>query len=112
VDLNPMGVGFASVHLTLESGINWVFALTDLFTSLVAEIRGGFGAVTNRLNSAISSAQHARENLSAAESRIRDADIAFETAALTKALILQQAAIAVLAQAQVQPSLALTLLER
>ena len=51
-----------------------------------------------------------RENLSAAESRIRDVDVAFETADLTRHTILQQAATSILAQANVQPQLALSLL--
>ena len=52
------------------------------------------------------------ENLSAAESRIRDVDVAAETADLTRNSILQQAAVSVLAQANVQPQLALALLQR
>ena len=73
--------------------------------------RGTLGAAESRLNVAIQNLQVARENFSAAESRIRDVDVAAESAELTRLNILQQAATAVLAQANQQPSLALTLLQ-
>ena len=72
--------------------------------------RGQLGADQNRLGSALSSILNVRENLSAAESRIRDVDVASETADMTRNSILQQAATAVLAQANTQPQLALSLL--
>jgi flagellin len=68
------------------------------------------GAAQNRMNSAIASISSARENLSAAESRIRDVDVAMESADLTRNSILQQAAVSVLSQANAQPQLALSLL--
>jgi flagellin len=68
------------------------------------------GATQNRMQSAIASISSARENLAAAESRIRDVDVAMETADLTRNSILQQAATSVLAQANMQPQLALSLL--
>jgi flagellin len=73
--------------------------------------RGTLGAAESRLNSAISNLLVARENFMAAESRIRDVDVAFEAAELTRLNILQQAASSVLAQANQQPSLALSLLQ-
>jgi flagellin len=75
-------------------------------------IRADLGATTNRLESTISNLQATAENLSASESRIRDADFASETAALTRAQILQQAGTAILAQANLVPQAALTLLPR
>jgi flagellin len=72
--------------------------------------RGVLGAAESRLNSAVSNLQIARENLYAAESQIRDVDVATEAANLTRLTILQQAAAAVLAQANQQPSLVLDLL--
>jgi len=69
------------------------------------------GATQNRLLTAIKSTQIAKENLSAAESRIRDVDVAEETADLTRNSILQQAATSVLSQANVQPQIALSLLQ-
>jgi flagellin len=76
----------------------------------VNDARGSLGAIQNRLQSSFRSILNARENLSASESRIRDVDVALETADLTRNSIMQQAAVAVLAQANVQPQLALNLL--
>lgn len=85
-------------------------AALDTALNVVTSKRGDFGAVQNRLTQAISSLQVRSENLSAAQSRIMDVDIASETAHLTKHSILQQAAISVLAQANAQPQSALSLL--
>ena len=74
--------------------------------------RGTLGAAEARLNVAITNLMVARENYSAAESRIRDVDVASEAAELTRLNILQQAAAAVLGQANQQPSLALQLLQQ
>ena len=76
----------------------------------LASTRGVLGAVESRLNVAITNLTVARENFAAAESRIRDVDVASEAAELTRLGILQQAGAAVLAQANQQPSLALALL--
>jgi flagellin len=84
--------------------------LIDADIDTVNNARGALGATQNRLQSALSSILNVKENISAAESRIRDVDVAFETADLTRNSILQQAATSVLAQANVQPQLALSLL--
>ena len=76
----------------------------------LASTRGILGATESRLNVAINNLSVARENFASAESRIRDVDVAAEAAELTRLGILQQAASAVLAQANQQPSLALSLL--
>ena len=80
-------------------------AISSLTTS-----RGTLGAIESRLNVTITNLQVARENFSAAESQIRDVDVASEAADLTRLNILQQAGAAVLAQANQQPQLALSLL--
>jgi len=85
-------------------------AVIDTAVDTVTTARGNLGAAQNRMTSAIASIANTRENLSAAESRIRDVDIALETADLTRNTIMQQAATSVLAQANVQPQLALSLL--
>ena len=72
--------------------------------------RGTLGAAESRLSVAVNSLQVARENFAAAESQIRDVDVAQEAANLTRLNILQQAGAAVLAQANQQPALALSLL--
>ncbi len=72
--------------------------------------RGLLGASLNRLESAVSNLQVARENYVAAAGRIRDVDVAQELASMVKNLALQDAATAILAQANVQPKVALQLL--
>ena len=76
----------------------------------VDNMRGELGAVQNRFESTIANLQNVSENLSAARSRILDADIAQETSAMTKNNILQQAGVSILAQANQAPQLALSLL--
>ncbi len=84
--------------------------LLDTAIDTVSSRRGNLGASENRIVSTIRTIANVAENLSAAESRIRDVDVAAETADLTRNSILQQAAVSVLAQANVQPQLALGLL--
>jgi flagellin len=84
-------------------------AINSAISSL-ASTRGVLGATESRLNVAINNLSVARENFLAAESRIRDVDVASEAAELTRLGILQQAGASVLAQANQQPSLALSLL--
>lgn len=74
--------------------------------------RGNLGALESRLSASISNLQVARENFKAAESQIRDLDVASEASELTRLNILQQAGAAVLAQANQQPAIALQLLGR
>ncbi len=80
--------------------------------SSVTRARGSLGAAESRLNVTIQNLSVARENFMAAESRIRDVDVASESAELTRLTILQQAGAAILAQANQQPSLALQLIGR
>lgn len=102
----------AIAALDVTSIANASAAITALETAgdTVNSARGSLGASQNRLQSAFVNTQTQRENLSAAESRIRDVDVAAETADLTRNSILQQAAVSVLSQANVQPQLALRLL--
>ncbi len=88
-------------------------AMLDLIDTAIDDVnssRGTLGAQQNRLGSTLRSLANVRENTSAAESRIRDVDVAMETADLTKNSILQQAATSILSQANQQPQLALSLL--
>ena len=82
----------------------------DAALSDVDTIRGGLGAIQNRFESTIANLNNVAENLSAARSRILDADIAMETSNMTKQNILQQAGVSILAQANQAPQLALSLL--
>ena len=77
----------------------------------LATTRGTLGATESRLRVAITNLSVARENFAAAESRIRDVDVASEAAELTRLNILQQAGASILAQANQQPALALSLLQ-
>jgi flagellin len=89
-------------------------ALEAIKTALasVGVSRGNLGALESRLSASINNLQVARENFKAAESQIRDLDVAAEAAELTRLNILQQAGAAVLAQANQQPAIALQLLGR
>jgi len=82
----------------------------NLAIGSLASTRGVLGAAESRLRVAINNLSVARENFASAESRIRDVDVASEAAELTRLGILQQAGAAVLAQANQQPGLALSLL--
>jgi flagellin len=82
----------------------------DPAISKVAAMRANFGAIQSRLSSSMSNISTYKENLSAASSRIRDADYAEESANLAKSAIMQQAGVATLAQANQSTQLALKLL--
>lgn len=83
----------------------------NLAIDSLASTRGRLGAAESRLRVAINNLSVARENFASAESRIRDVDVAAEAADLTRLGILQQAGTSVLAQANQQPALALSLLQ-
>ncbi|MBF0447589.1 MAG: flagellin FliC [Magnetococcales bacterium] len=93
-----------------QTGASAAIALVDNALSSVSDLRATMGAVQNRFEAVIANLSNVVENMSAARSRIMDADIASETASLTRNAILQQAGTAVLAQANQQPQLALQLL--
>lgn len=92
-----------------SSSRNALDAVNSAIASL-AQQRGMLGATESRLNVAINNLVVAKENFASAESRIRDTDVAQQAAELTRLGILQQAGAAVLAQANQQPSLALSLI--
>lgn len=108
VNIAALGLNLASVADKI-SAQNSLAAIDEAIVS-VSGIRADFGALQNRLQSTINNIQVSTENLSAANSRIRDTDIAAETAELTKQNILMQAGTAVLAQANASTNSALTLI--
>jgi len=110
-DLSVSALGL-STDITTVTNAQAALDLIDTAVDSVSTLRGGLGASQNRISSTIRSIAISSENLSAAESRIRDVDVAAETADLTRNSILQQAAVSVLAQANVQPQIALSLLQR
>ena len=89
-------------------------AAIDLITAatgVVSSVRAGFGAAQNRLETSIRNIGMTAENLSAANSRIRDVDVALETSNMTSLQILQQAGVSILSQANMTSQLALNLLQ-
>lgn len=104
-------LGLGTIDIGSSGNSSLAISAIDSAINQVSSLRGRFGAVQNRLSSTIANLGVADESLSAAESRIRDVDVALETASLTRASILQQAAIAILAQANAQPQTALSLLQ-
>jgi len=114
VDLGAMTSTGLSIHqLSVTSADAALTALEQVNTSIgtLTEGRGKIGAVQNRLLRTISTISIAVENLSAAESSIRDADIAEEVALLTRNQILVQAATAMVGQANLIPQSVLQLLQ-
>lgn len=101
----------STANISSASGADAAITSIDAAINQVSSVRGSFGAASNRLEASIRNLGATIENLAAAESRIRDVDVAAETANLTKMSIMQQAAISVLAQANVQPQSALALLQ-
>ncbi|MEM9401847.1 MAG: flagellin [Pseudomonadota bacterium] len=115
-------LGFADGVVTLDAqtlngasvadldGANNVIQRVDASLTTVSTLRSEFGALQSRFESTITNLQTVSESLTASRGRIRDADFAAETANLTKNQILQQAGVSILAQANQQPQLALSLL--
>ncbi len=107
-----------STALGVTTGIGSVANATSAMTEIddaidsVTSTRADFGAVQNRLESSIRNIANTSENLSAANSRIRDVDVAMETSKLTSFSILQQAGVAMLSQANQITGLALSLIGR
>jgi len=100
-----------TVDISTVAGANNALAVVDAALAQVDKMRANLGAVQNRFTNTIANLQTTSENLSSARSRIQDTDFAAETANLTRAQILQQAGVAMLAQANALPNNVLTLLK-
>jgi flagellin len=100
----------STIDVTTRKGANLAIDIADVAIGQVSSIRAQLGAIQNRLESTVNNLNATGENLSAARSRIQDADFASETAQFTRNQIIQQAGISVLAQANQQPQVALSLL--
>jgi len=119
----PAPTGFAATALALGNSAlnsgsvttvanaNTMISKVDAALASVSTLRSTFGAIQNRFESVTTSLAATSENMSAARSRIQDTDFAAETANLTRAQILQQAGIAMLAQANALPNQVLSLLK-
>jgi flagellin len=106
------GIGsfLTNANVGTVADANSTITVADTALTRINKIRADLGAKQNRFESAVRNMQNVVENLSASRSRIQDADFAMETANLTRAQILQQAGIAMLAQANSVPQAALSLL--
>jgi flagellin len=96
--------------LDVSAANDAIYRIDSALTS-VSDLRSTFGAIQNRFESTIANLSSTTENLSASRSRIQDADFAAETANLTRAQILQQAGVSILAQANALPQNVLALLQ-
>jgi flagellin len=103
-------VDVGSIDIGTQVGAGNALKAIDGAIAYLDSQRADLGAVMNRFESTIANLSNISENVSAARSRILDADIAQETSAMTKQNILQQAGVSILAQANQAPQLALSLL--
>ena len=106
-----VGLTLGTTSVTTNTLANQLASRIDAALSTVNAQLSRLGALTNRLEGVVSNLNVYIENVSAARSRITDADFAAETAALTKNQILQQSTLAILSQANSQPQSALRLLQ-
>jgi flagellin len=99
-----------TLDISTRASSNLAIEITDLALEQISAQRASLGAIQNRLESTINNLTTNSENLSASRSRILDADFANETANLSRNQIIQQAGVSILAQANQQPQIALSLL--
>ncbi|MDT3694326.1 MAG: flagellin [Mucispirillum sp.] len=109
--LNTAALGIGNTNINTQEDAQRAITEIDNALSKVVSARSKIGAHVNRLNSTINTLATAEENTTASESRIRDTDIAKETTAMTTAQVAYQANIAILAQANQIPAIALSLLQ-
>lgn len=103
-------LGFSGLNVADKDGARDALGQVDDAIIKIGQMRADFGAVQSRLQSTTSNLDIQYENLSAAKSRIRDADVAFESAEMASASVLQSASVSVLAQANQNGAAALRLL--
>lgn len=115
ISATDLGLATAGVNVVITgtdgTAARAVIGLVEAATGTVSSVRAGFGAAQNRLETSIRNIGMTAENLSAANSRIRDVDVALETSNMTSLQILQQAGVSVLTQANMTSQLALKLLQ-
>lgn len=109
--LNTAALGIGNTNINTQEDAQRAITEIDNALTKVVSARSKIGAQVNRLNSTINTLATAEENTTASESRIRDTDIAKETTAMTTAQVAYQANIAILAQANQIPAIALSLLQ-
>jgi flagellin len=107
---NSVFSSISALDLSTDTGAAAALTVLDSALSQINSGRADLGAVQNRFASTIDNLETSTENLSASRSRILDADFAKETASMSRAQVLQQAANAMIAQANQMPSQVLALL--
>ncbi len=110
VDMTRSGLGIDALNIGTAASAQAALSGLDSAINTANEARADFGAKMNRLENVVGVVNVQAENLMAAESRISDVDVATEMAALTRNQVLTQAGVAMLAQANSMPTMALTLL--
>jgi flagellin len=109
-DATANSIGIEGIDISERDGARETLQIVDDALVKIGGMRANFGAIQNRLLATVSNLDIQYENLSAANSRIRDTDVAKEAAEMSSSSILQQAAVSVLAQANQLPAVALKLL--
>jgi flagellin len=110
VDATTTKLGVATLELTGSASSQAALATIDTAIETISAARATLGAAGNRFNAVTNTIRTASENLSAAHSRIKDVDVAEETSAMSRAQILAQAGVSILAQANQMPQMAMKLL--
>lgn len=110
-DMSSSAIGVVNADVSTQDAANKAIEMVDSAVKTVSMQRAGLGALQNRLEYTVNNLTTTNENLTAAESQIRDTDMASEMISYTKFNILQQASQAMLAQANQQPQAVLQLLQ-
>lgn len=110
VDLTALGLAASNLAGATAANAQTAIDAIDGAITNVSSRRATFGASMNRLSTTVSNLQSMRTNISAAHSRIKDVDVAEETASMARNQVLSQAAVAILSQANQAPQLAMSLL--
>ena len=111
LDVNADKLGLEDIGVADKNGAQRSLSILDEALESVSSVRGELGAIENRLESTIRNISISVENLSSARSRIKDVDVADESAELAKHNILMQSGLSVLTQANSIPQMALSLLK-
>jgi len=111
VDATAATLGVGGVDLSTQAGAQGALATIDAAIQSVSGARASFGAAGNRFDSVVQTIAVDSESLSAADSRIKDVNVAEESAKMARTNVLMQAGVSVLAQANQAPQLALKLLQ-
>jgi len=109
--MRASALGVSGLNISTQTNAKGAITTIDDAINTVSEFRAKLGAVQNRLEHTISSVDNSAENLQAAESRIRDTDMAKEMMEFTRTNVLSQATQSMLAQANSKPNQVLSLLQ-